>query len=105
MIIKNYTPHEVNIVLENGEKINLPSVGLARCTQTTVPDGVIGDIPITKTRFGEVEGLPDPEKGAFFIVSRLVMQAAKNRKDLLVPNEIIRDDTGRIVGCKSLANN
>ncbi|WP_291566899.1 MULTISPECIES: hypothetical protein [unclassified Clostridium] len=106
MKILNYTPHTVNIIIsESGEIYNFLSVGNARCIQTTVQVGEINNIPITSTKFGEVEGLPQEQEGIYYIVSRLILQALPQRKDLLVPNEVVRDEEGKIIGCKSLANN
>ena len=78
---------------------------MARCTQSTKIVGNIEDIPISQSVFGEVIDLPSQEKNTFFIVSRLVLSACKDRDDLLVPNELVRDENGNIIGCKSLANN
>ena len=38
----------------------------------------------------------------FYIVSQLVKSALPNRSDLLVPAEMVRDEKGMIIGCKSL---
>ena len=106
MTILNYTPHTVNIVNSGGEKIqDFPPMGEARCRQTTKVIGNITGIPITSATFGEVEGLPKEVEGTYYIVSRLIRQALPNRKDLLVPNELVRDEKGKIIGCKSLAEN
>ncbi|MCD3245247.1 hypothetical protein G8S21_04695 [Clostridium botulinum C] len=105
-VILNYTPHTVNIIDSEGNKIqDFPSQGEARCQQTTTTAGMIGNIPITSTSFGEVTGLPEETEGTYYIVSRLIRQALPVRNDLLVPNDMIRDEVGRIIGCKSLANN
>lgn len=105
----NLTPHAVTIV-NGGESITIdPSGIVARCKQTDEQTGYIeteyGDIPISETKFGEVIDLPNPKQDTCYIVSRLIMQACYERNDLLVPNEIIRDDKGNIIGCASLANN
>ena len=105
----NLTPHAVTIV-NGGESITIdPSGIVARCKQTDEQTGYIetehGEIPISETKFGEVIDLPDPKQDTCYIVSRLIMQACSERNDLLVPNEIIRDDKGNIIGCASLANN
>lgn len=62
-------------------------------------------IPITESQFGEVEDLPDQTEGQLLVVSRLVLSACPDRKDLLVPNELARDENGRIIGARSLARN
>ena len=60
-------------------------------------------IDIMEKSFNEVEGLPEPQEDTYYIVSALVAGAAKNRDDLLIPNDTVRDEQGRIVGCRSLA--
>ena len=100
----NLTPHTINVVLED-RKIEIPSSGIARCSQTSKPVGDVNGIPLTSTSFGEVEGLPKPTRGTLFIVSRLIMSACPTRIDLLVPNDMVRDDKGQIIGCKSFAVN
>lgn len=105
-IIVNLTPHKVTIVKEDGTLIQeFESEGVVRLMQNTMEVSTINNIPITKTFFGEPEGLPKEKPNVYYIVSRMVLEACKNREDLLVPNEIIRDDKGNIIGCKSLANN
>ena len=104
-MIKNLTPHDVNIV-KGGKVIKtFKPEGLVRCTQSTKVIGEVEGINITSTVFGDVEGLPAEVEGTYYIVSRLVLNACKSRNDLLVPNELVRDDKGNIIGCQSLANN
>ena len=106
MLLKNFTPHNVVIVINEETKIVIPSDGIARVTETKTPstsidvDGVV--IETFVSAFGEVENLPPQEEGIMIIVSALVASAAKGRDDLLVPGELVRDDGGNIVGCKSL---
>ncbi len=103
--LKNFTPHNVVIVI-NTTKIVIPSDGIARVTETkTVTPSIDVDGVIIETfmsAFGEVENLPPQEEEVMIIVSALVASAAKGRDDLLVPGELVRDDGGNIVGCKSL---
>ena len=106
MLLKNFTPHNVVIVINESTKIVIPSDGIARVTETkTVApsidvDGVI--IETFKSSFGEVENLPPQEEGVMVIVSAMAADAAKDRNDLLVPGELVRDNDGNIIGCKSL---
>jgi hypothetical protein len=60
-------------------------------------------VDIMEKSFSEVEGLPEPKENTYYIVSALVAGACKNRDDLVVPNDTVRDDQGRIIGCRSLA--
>ena len=106
MKLKNFTPHNVVIVMNETTKIVIPSDGIARVTETkTAAPSIDVDGAAIETfvsAFGEVENLPPQEDGVMVIVSALVASAAKERDDLLVPGELVRDDGGNIIGCKSL---
>lgn len=94
---KNYTPHAINIPCEIGTQ-EIPSVGIARVIEEyRTEDG----IPIVE--YGEVEGLPDPEPRTLFIVSRVVAERLSHRRDLVFPWSLIRDDKGRVIGCRQFA--
>ena len=104
MSIINLTPHAINFVTESGEELVTidPSGSLARVTTTTVTIGSLNGIPVTQTVYGEVEGLPDPTADTVYVVSSLVASRVPDRNDVFIPNESIRDDKGRIIGCRSL---
>lgn len=104
MEIKNLTPHAITFVGEDNSPIMViePSGQLARVSCKTEVTGSIMGIPTTETVYGDVEGLPTPKNGTIYIVSSLVAQRCKDRNDVFIPNESIRDDKGRIIGCRSL---
>lgn len=104
MNIVNLTPHAINFVQEDCTPLATinPSGTVARVTTKTVTKGDINGIPVTATEFGEVENLPEPTQDTIYIVSSLVAQRCKARNDVFIPNESVRDENGRIVGCKSL---
>ena len=103
--IINLTAHDVNIVCDNGDvKTFKPSGTVARCSQKTVTIGAVNGISLTHTSFGQVVDLPDKKIDTIYIVSRLVLIACKGiRDDLVVPNDLVRDEGGNIIGCKSFA--
>ena len=103
--IINLTPHPVNLLDVNANVvITFHTEGLARCSQNDVIIGKLNkDIILTKTSYGEIIGLPEQSPRTFYIVSRLVRNALPNRTDLLVPNQLIRDSEGQIVGCRSFS--
>lgn len=109
MKIINCTPHDVNLILENGETVVFPRSGIIprlRETQEkletiSAPNGA--EIDIMQKKYLDPEGLPEPQENTIFIVSALVAGAVKNRDDLVIPNDIVRDEAGRIIGCKNLA--
>lgn len=105
--VVNLTAHTINVV--NGESnIAFPSQGLARVKTEEKEIGRINNIPVVKTVYTDVEGLPEPEGNTVYLVSTLVLQALKangiNRPDCLAPNTglsgAIRDDQGRIIGVR-----
>lgn len=119
----NFTPHPIHIIGEDNQVIKtIESSGLIRLKANTVDAGFeVDGVKITTTEFGEPVGLPeedrfiadpysphaedhqhDGEVMTYYIVSQLVKSALPHRKDLLVPAEVVRDDKGNILGCKSL---
>jgi hypothetical protein len=98
----NLTPHAV--VLSGGPSLP-PSGSIARCSQVSSPAGEFEGIPLSRTVFGAVEGLPEPAPGVMFLVSALVRGAVPHRKDVASPGELVRDPEGRVVGCKGLIVN
>ncbi len=103
--IVNLTPHEIAVYDAAGESVLqvIPSSGMARAAQTREPLDSINGIPVSKTGYGAVEGLPDQRDGVVYVVSVLTAQAAPDRKDLYIVDELVRDDMGRFIGCKALA--
>jgi hypothetical protein len=100
--IKNLTPHPIHLLGEENQILrSFQPEGLVRLKASTVNAGEIDGVPISKTVFGEPEGLPDYKEGVYYIVSQLVKSALPDRVDLLVPAEVQRDEKGNILGCKS----
>lgn len=110
MKIMNLTPHALTIISgeNNMQKLVIePSGVVARVSTRTESIGSITtddgfNIPLTTTVFGRLEGLPAPEEGTIYVVSSLVAGRVPYRPDVMIPNESIRDDKGRIIGCLSL---
>lgn len=108
MRVVNLTPHEVKIV-DGGNNVVavFPSDGVARASQHDVLVDEINSIPVVKTEFGEVLGLPEPTEGTVFIVSRITVEAVRaqglSTDDLLVTSGAVRDSQGRIIGCRAFA--
>ena len=103
--IVNLTPHAITIVgagLDGKDLVIEPSGELARVAARTEVFGNMHGIPLTHTVYGEVEGLPDYDGNTVYIVSSMVASRAPYRDDIFIPNESVRDEAGRIIGCKSL---
>ena len=102
-MIKNYTPHLVRIIMRDGsEKIFTPSGVVPRVSQTSKLVKELGGVEIYESSYGEVQDLPEARPDVFLIVSAIVKIACPDRPDLLSPGELIRDDQGKVVGCKGL---
>lgn len=111
MKIVNLTPHALNLMSAgpDGPVVTIPPSGqVARCAVTRVQvdtitvDGVT--VPINKTQFGAVSDLPDPQPNTVYVVSALVAQAVPERKDVFITDDAVRDEQGRIIGCRALAH-
>lgn len=102
--IINLTPHAVVICDKDGQMIRTfeSSGTIARAKAFTESIGELDGIALTRTTFGELYGLPEEQPGVYYIVSAMVANAATGRNDLLIPNESVRDEAGRIIGCLSL---
>lgn len=104
MRLKNLTPHQIILVRADGSKEVLEPEGIVpRVRMTAVSAGEVLGIPVVISAPLGVEGLPDPEPGVFFIVSRAVAAAAPSREDLLVPDGLVRDEEGKVIGARRLA--
>jgi len=125
----NLTPHQINFVTSYNIEIGVDELGtpeyvteerihsvppsgtVARCKvdRKEVDSFILEDVdgwditvPITSARFGEVEGLPEPQEGTIYIVSNLVAQAVPDREDVFFPDDLVRDEHGNIIGCRAL---
>lgn len=105
--IKNLTPYEEYLILPERTLTFAPEENSAICSQVDIQEGSIlfegCNIPLTSRKFANVENLPEFDPNTILIVSRKVKNAMPERKDLVVPNGIIMDADGDIIGCKSFA--
>lgn len=118
----NCTPHPINIAPNSGWKeVVIPAAEKpVRITDNSVPDTTALNVRITgagvtnmqvatiKTGIispGELTGLPEPEQGTAYIVSRPVAMHpdAAGRDDLYVPDGQVRNDDGTVIGCRRLS--
>lgn len=104
--IINLTPHDVVVHLEGEKKIYPKSGEVARVTTKSVQVGEVDGVPVFEQTYGEIEGLPDPQDGVYYIVSLVVRQAAQaqGRTDVISPDTspsgAVRNEAGQIIGTK-----
>lgn len=93
MTYLNFTPHTINL----NDGTSYPSQGIARVSATFTDFDSDG---VCQQKFGDVQGLPDPQDGVKLIVSAMVLSAS-NRTDLVAPAtghpDTVRNDKGHIV--------
>lgn len=117
--IHNMTPHTITLVV-NGIRVDFPSEGIIRAKQEdTKVDEIVTDldlgnssagftIPVFSSKFFEPEGVPEEiDPNGIYVVSMLAYQSLKthgyNMDKYYIVSGTIRDEQGRIVGCKGLA--
>lgn len=104
--IINCTPHAISFVDDAGKVIRVvePSGILPRVSSAVTVVGDIDGIPDEVTTYGQVVGLPEKREGVIMVVSAMVAARLPDRDDIRIPGRQVRDDQGRIIGCKSLSN-
>jgi len=102
----NLTPHRVTIRAGEEDVVLPPSGTVARIREeaigewVAVVDGV--PAPVREIALAAVEGLPEPEPGVFYLVSRVVAMTVDGRDDLVCPGDLIRNEAGQVVGADGL---
>lgn len=108
MKVVNLTPHKVTVFDDDGVVIKTyPSEGVARASHVNTPVDNVDGVLVVSTSYGEVTGLPEPTEGVVYVVSFITANAAKahgrTTDDLLLTSGPVRDDEGRVIGCRAFA--
>jgi hypothetical protein len=112
MQLVNLCPHEIDLLLEDGSEVVLaPCAKPARAAMERTLDRVVRldldggpiEVPLSTVEMGEVTELPPPAEGTWYIVSLVVAYAHPERADLLVPDDLVRDEVGRVIACQALS--
>lgn len=105
MNIINCTPHAINFLREDNSVLTTiePSGTIARASQTREAVGKVNGIVVNQCSYGSVTGLPDPQDGTIYLVSALTAQACPERSDVFITDDAVRDENGRIIGCRAIA--
>ena len=109
----NLTPHPITLLDQYDQPLfTVESSGVARVSSQTTTLGMYAingvEVPHTHTVYGQIEGLPDTAPGVIYIVSGMIVSALAaqgiRRDDVVVPGLQVRDEQGRVIGCRSLDN-
>lgn len=107
MKLINLTPHQIDIHTTDGVLSLPPSGQVARVSQTSTLVGPLDvdgghTVVVNRRRMGAVTGLPDQVDGTALVVSALVAAAVPGRADVFSPGDLVRDSSGKPIGCQGL---
>lgn len=71
----------------------------ARVIFVQKPAGMADGVHIYRWVPDEIVNLPGPKPGTYYIVSKMLAQACPERKDLIFPGTLVRNESGDVVGC------
>lgn len=111
--IINCLPHDAHLLVGDGRAVTIKQSGMvARVNErlsapvtltVATDDGAVSISVECRTRaLGEVVGLPGRAPGMLYLVSTMVADAASYRDDLVVPGDLVRDEAGKVIGCRGL---
>lgn len=106
MTIINLTPHAINFLREDNSVLATvePSGTITRASQTRERVSEVNGIPVNQCSYGAVTGLPDPQPETIYLVSALTAQACRNRSDVFIVDDAVRNESGQIIGCRAIAH-
>ena len=118
-MVINCTPHDVNIYTPSGcymrdgclyrreDEIEFPqpfrtypaAKEPARVTFVQKTAGMADGILIYWWAPEELVNLPEPKPDTYYIVSKMLAQACPEREDFILPGNLVRNESGDVVGC------
>lgn len=103
--VVNLTPHAINLHRQDGSiTVFEPSGKVARVDARRFQRGALCGAPVYQVEYGQITDLPDPTSiNTIYIVSRIVREAARDRGDLVVPDDLVRDANGAVIGCRAFS--
>lgn len=86
--IINLNKHTINIIIDGEMAEIAPSGQVATVSVKSVQVGSVNGIPLFRSEYGDIVGLPEPQDGVLYLVNMLVGQrgAAEGRTDLIGPD-------------------
>lgn len=104
--IINCTPHAITFFDGNNSVLATvePSGTIARAAQTRERVSKVNGIVVNQCSYGAVTGLPDPQPETIYLVSVLTAQACRDRNDVFITDDAVRNESGQIIGCRAIAH-
>jgi hypothetical protein len=101
-LVENWAFHDVNLYLpDDGGKLVIHPEPEAPARLVTHRYRVSQFL--CSVEFGEAINLPAERAGVYLIVSSPVKLGMPHRLDLITPNDLVRDTSGRVIGCRTFA--
>jgi hypothetical protein len=108
-VFVNLTPHDITIFGDDDTEVTtIPTSGVvARIAESAEGTEPIDGVATTQVVLGQIQGLPESEDGTVYVVSMPLLMGMRamgdQRLDVRYPYGQVRDEQGRIKGCRSLA--
>ena len=102
MKLVNLTPHTMKI---SGHPDVEPSGYIARVNTQIQQVGSVNGVPLMTSKMLGLFNVPDPAPDTMYIVSGLLRLQLPERKDLVSPSKMIRNEHGAVVACGALEVN
>lgn len=101
----NLTGHDVTLIGWDDEQWTIPSDGQLRVYSNAEPMGMVRGqvhVPLLDIVEQRLSMAAEPKPGTLYIVSGIVAAKAR-RDDFVVPSRVVRDKSGKAIGCRALA--
>jgi len=107
--VRNLTPHPINLHCPDGRVLTFPGAPMDSVPRIPLETRNVGTVSVEKAAIpvrhsapvGDPTPLPEPVPETIFVVSRATAEAAPHRPDLVYPDDAVRDENGRVVGCRA----
>ena len=99
--VENYTAHPIVLVEIDGTERIIDQEPRAPIRLNTMRVKI--NRYLSRVEFSEPTFMPEARPGVFYIVSSPVKLAMPLRQDLVTPNDLVRDYSGRVTACRGFA--
>lgn len=103
----NLTPHTLVVYDKDSKHVirKIPPSGtIARVSTRKEQLEPVDGIPVSRTVFGDVEGIPEPREDTLYVVSSIVASHT-SRDDVVAPDtsddSVVRNEEGQIIGVRA----
>jgi len=105
VVLYNTTPHPIDLITPIGSTIKIPAAKepLRLAEARGRVEDIAPGISINQVRYSlKGADIPIPQSGVYYIVSAVVASRI-SREDFLIVDETVRDEEGKIIGCRAFA--